>query len=104
VVDDTGERRWEAELHRLKGELLLAYSAGHDAEAATCFRQALDIARQQQAKSWELQAAMSLSRLWQQHGKRDEARALLTPIYGWFTEGFDTADLQEAKALLEELS
>ena len=103
VVDDTGERRWEAELHRLKGELLLAYSAGHDAEAATCFRQALDIARQQQAKSWELRAAMSLSRLWQQQGEWDAARELLAPIYSWFTEGFDTADLQEAKALLEEL-
>jgi predicted ATPase len=70
----------------------------------TCFQQALDLARHQQAKSWELRAAMSLSRLWQQHGKREEAYELLAPIYGWFTEGFDTPDLQEAKALLEELA
>jgi predicted ATPase len=104
VLNDTGERRWEAELHRLKGELLLACAAGHDAEAETCFRQALDIARRQQARSWELRAAMSLARLWQRQGKRTEAHALLAPIYGWFTEGFDTADLQEARALLEALS
>ena len=69
-----------------------------------CFQQALDIARRQQAKSWELRAAMSLSRLWQQQGKRAAARELLAPIYGWFTEGFDTADLQDAKALLDALS
>jgi len=104
VTNDTGEQRWEAELHRLKGELLLAGSAEHHVEAETCLRQALNIARRQQAKSWELRAAMSLSRLWQQHGKRTEARALLLPIYGWFTEGFDTADLQEAKALLDTLT
>ena len=72
-------------------------------QAEACFQQALDVARRQQAKSLELRAAMSLSRLWQQQGKRAEARELLAPIYGWFTEGFDTADLQEAKALLEEL-
>jgi predicted ATPase len=101
VANDTGERRWEAELYRLKGEVLLAHSAEKHAEADTCFRQALDIARRQQAKSLELRAAMSLSRLWQQQGKRTEAHELLAPIYGWFTEGFDTADLQEAKALLE---
>ena len=71
--------------------------------AETSFQQALAIARPQQAKAWELGAAMSLSRLWQQQGRRDEARELLAPIYGWFTKGFDTADLQEAKALLEEL-
>jgi len=104
VVDETGERRWEAELYRLKGELLLTRSAAYDTEAETCFHQALDIARRQQAKSLELRAAMSLSRLWQHQGKRAEARELLAPIYGWFTEGFDTADLQEAKALLEELA
>ena len=103
MANDTEERRHEAELYRLKGELLLARSAEHDTEAETCFRQALDIARRQQAKSWELRAAMSLSRLWQRQGKRAEARVLLAPVYGWFTEGFDTADLQEAKALLEEL-
>jgi predicted ATPase len=73
-------------------------------QAEACFQQALAIARRQQAKSWELRAAMSLSRLWQCQGKRAEAYALLAPIYGWFTEGFDTTDLQEAKALLEELS
>ena len=104
VVNATGERRWEAELYRLKGEGLLAHTTGHDTEAETCFRQALDIARHQEAKSLELRAAVSLSRLWQHQGKRVEARKLLAPVYGWFTEGFDTADLQEAKALLEELA
>jgi predicted ATPase len=72
-------------------------------EAETCFRQALDVARRQQAKSWELRAAMSLSRLWQRQGKHDEARRLLTEIYGWFTEGLDTLDLQEAQALLRAM-
>jgi len=104
VAHDTGERRWEAELYRLKGELLLRHAAGHDAEAEGCFHQALDVARQQQTKSLELRAAVSLSRLWQQQGKRIEARALLAPVYGWFSEGFDTADLQEAKALLDALA
>jgi predicted ATPase len=104
AVYNTGERSYEAELYRLKGELLLARSAAKQAEADACFRQALDVARRQQAKSWELRAAMSLSRLWQQQGKRIEARQLLAPVYGWFTEGFDTADLQEAKALVAELS
>jgi TOMM system kinase/cyclase fusion protein len=104
VAHDTGERRWEAELHRLKGELLLMRAAAHDAEAEACFHQALDVARQQQTKSLELRAAMSLSRLWQRQGKRAEAHALLAPVYGWFTEGFDTADLREAKALLATLS
>jgi class 3 adenylate cyclase/predicted ATPase len=104
VTNDTGEHRWEAELHRLKGELLLARSAEHDTEPEACFRQALDIARRQQAKSWELRAAMSLSRLWQRQGKRDAARQVLAEVYGWFTEGFDTADLQEAKALLDALA
>jgi predicted ATPase len=103
-VDTTGERWREAELHRLHGELLLAWSAENHREAETCFQQALALARRQQAKSLELRAAMSLSRLWQQQGKRAEARELLAPVYGWFTEGFDTADLLEAKALLEELS
>jgi len=103
VVDAIEERYYAAELYRLQGELLLARSAGQHTEAETCFHQALDVARQQQAKSWELRAAMSLSRLWQRQGKRAEAYELLAPIYGWFTEGFDTADLQEAKALLAEL-
>jgi predicted ATPase len=101
VTNDRGERRWEAELYRLQGELLLALSVEKHSEAETCLHQALDIARRQQAKSLELRAAMSLTRLWQQQSKRVEAYDLLAPIYGWFTEGFDTADLQEAKALLE---
>jgi predicted ATPase len=103
VVDNTRECWWEAELYRLKGELRLALSPDHQAGAATCFHQALDVARRQQAKSLELRAAMSLSRLWQRQGKRDAARQMLAEVYGWFTEGFDTADLQEAKALLESL-
>jgi predicted ATPase len=103
LIDNSGARASEAEVYRLRGEVLLARSAEHGAEAETCFRQALDVARHQQAKSWELRAAMSLSRLWQQQGKREAARELLAPIYGWFTEGFDTADLQEAKAFLETL-
>jgi class 3 adenylate cyclase/predicted ATPase len=103
LVNKNGERWWEAELHRLKGEILRQQSAP-DAEVEIYFRRALDVARRQDARSLELRAAMSLSRLWQQQGKRDEARQLLAPIYGWFTEGFDTADLQEAKALLEALS
>jgi predicted ATPase len=102
-VNNTDERWWEAELYRLKGELLSPSSMENWAEAETCFRQAIDVARRQQAKSLELRAAMSLSRLWQQQGKRAEARQLLAPIYNWFTEGFETADLQEAKALLAEL-
>jgi class 3 adenylate cyclase/predicted ATPase len=93
-----------AEAYRLQGELLLRQAVPDAAQAEACFQQSLAIAHRQQAKSWELRAAMSLARLWQQQGQRDEARELLTPIYSWFTEGFDTADLQEAEALLEELS
>jgi predicted ATPase len=92
-----------AEEYRLQGELLLRQPVPDAAQAEACFQQALAIARCQQAKSWELRAAMSLARLWQHQGKRDESRELLGPIYSWFTEGFDTADLQEAKALLEAL-
>ena len=103
LVDKTGEQFYAAELHRLQGELLLQQTVPEMQQAETCFHQALDTARSQQVKSLELRAAMSLSRLWQQQGKRDEARELLAPIYGWFTEGFDTADLQEAKALLDAL-
>jgi predicted ATPase len=99
----SGVRWWEAELHRLRGELLLQSSVAQPEEAAACFQHALAVARRQQAKSLELRAAMSLARLWQQQGRRAEARDLLVPIYGWFTEGFDTADLQDAKVLLEEL-
>jgi predicted ATPase len=104
LVNKNGEQWCEAELHRCTGEGLLARSAAHYIEAEACFQQALAVARRQQAKSWELRAAMSLSRLWQHQGKRTEAYALLAPIYGWFTEGFDTADLQEAQALLETLA
>ena len=99
----TGELRLEAELHRLKGALTLQRSQDA-AEAETCFQKAIDIARHQQAKSWELRAAMSLARLWQGQGKTTEARALLAPVYNWFTEGFDTADLKDAKELLDQLS
>ena len=102
-VDTTGECWWEVGLHRLRGELLLALPAAPHPEAETCFHQALTIARCQQAKAWELRAALSLARLWQQHGKCTAAHDLLAPVYGWFTEGLDTADLQEAKAVLEEL-
>jgi predicted ATPase len=104
LVDTTGERWYEPELHRLKGILLLQQNADNLAEAETCFHQAISIARSQQAKSLELRAATSLSKLWQQQGKRQEAYALLAPIYHWFTEGFGTADLQDAKALLDELT
>jgi predicted ATPase len=95
---------WEAELHRLKGELLLQHTVAQPEEAEACFQQALAVARRQQAKSLELRAAMSLARLWQGQGKRTEAHRLLAKVYGWFTEGFDTADLQEAKTLLAALS
>ena len=104
AVDNSGFRLLEAEIYRLTGELLLQQAIPNAPQAEAHFEQALEVARRQQAKSWELRAAMSLSRLWQYQGKRDEARELLAPIYGWFTEGFDTADLQEAKALLEELA
>jgi len=103
-VDAHAERYYAAELYRLKGELVLVRAAAYDPEAETCFQQALTVARRQRAKSLELRAAMSLSRLWQQQGTCKEAYDLLAPVYGWFTAGFDTADLQEAKALLEEMS
>jgi predicted ATPase len=104
TLAESGVRWWEAELYRLKGELLLWHSVAQLGEAEACFQQALDIARRQQAKSLELRAATSLSLLWQHQGKRAAAYDLLAPVYGWFTEGFDTADLQEAKALLAALS
>jgi predicted ATPase len=118
-VRRNGECWQEAELNRLRGELLLLASGGHDREATSspegrcvelrgarvekCFREALAIARRQEAKSLELRAAVSLARVWQQKGNRAHAYDLLAPIYDWFTEGFDTADLQGAKALLDEL-
>jgi predicted ATPase len=91
-------------LYRLKGDLLLRQAVPDEPQAEVCFQQALDIARRRQARAWELQAAVSLSRLWQRQGKRDAAHALLAPVYGWFTEGFATLEIQEAKTLLEELS
>ncbi len=103
-VERTEERFCEAELYRLKGELLLQQSPDNATEAAACFHRALDVSRNQAAKSWELRAATSLARLWQQQGKTGEARALLAPVYDWFTEGFDTADLKDAKALLAQLT
>jgi predicted ATPase len=104
VMTRTDERFYEAELSRLMGVLHLTRSPAARAEAESHMRHALNVARRQQAKSWELRAATSLSRLWQQQGKRAEAHELLAPIYGWFTEGFDTPDLQDAKALLDELA
>jgi predicted ATPase/class 3 adenylate cyclase len=104
MVDTSGERHTEAELHRLHGELRRRQAVPDAPQAEACFHRALDVGRRQQAKWWELRAAMSLAQLWQQQGKRSEARDLLGPIYGWFSEGFDTADLQEAKALLEALA
>jgi predicted ATPase len=103
VFETSGRGDMLTEVYRLQGELLLRQTTPDTAQAEACFQQSLAIARRQQAKSWELRAAMSLSRLWQQQGKRAAAHELLAPIYGWFTEGFDTADLQDAKALLEEL-
>jgi predicted ATPase len=103
-VQRNDERLYEAEVYRIKGELLLKQHVPDTAAAEQCFKQALQVARQQQAKSWELRAAISLSRLWQQEGKRDDAQELLMPVYGWFTEGFDTADLQDARVLADSLS
>ena len=103
VLEERGQGDLLAEVYRLQGEFRVRQAVSDPAQAEACFQKALNIARQQQAKSWELRAALSLARLWQQQGKHAEARELLAPIYGWFTEGFDTADLQDAKALLEEL-
>jgi class 3 adenylate cyclase len=103
-IERGGQRLCEAEVHRVKGELLLAQDASNAAHAEASFRTAIEISRKQKAKSWELRATTSLARLLNQQGKRDEARAMLAEIYGWFTEGFDTADLKDAKALLDELS
>jgi predicted ATPase len=98
----TQERWAEAETHRLRGWLM--QSLGDDVSSEGCYLQSLDVARRQSAKFWELRVANNLARLWRDQGKRREARELLAPIYGWFTEGFDTLDLKEAKALLAELS
>jgi predicted ATPase len=100
----TKERWFEAEIHRMAGEIALESPRLGAAEAVVRFQHALSIARDHKAKSWELRAAMSMARLWRGQGKQDEARELLAPVYRWFTEGFDTLDLEEAKALLEELT
>ena len=102
-AEESGERWWEADLYRLKGELLLAQSTANGAKAEACFHRALEVGRRQSAKALELRAATSLARLWADQGERAEAHDLLAPVYDWFTEGFETADLKEAKALLEEL-
>ena len=119
VTNETGVRHYEAEMYRLKGELLLQKSnvrslvsevpntqhpiPSTQAEAEACFLKAIEIARSQKAKSWELRAATSLARLWRQRSRQKEAHKLLSEVYNWFTEGFDTKDLQEAKALLDSL-
>jgi predicted ATPase len=104
LVEANNERYYAAELHRLKGELLLRQSSRSQPEAETCFQHAISIAQSQQAKSFELRATTNLAKLWQQQGKRQEAHDLLAPIYHWFTEGFETADLKDAKVLLDELA
>ena len=104
MVDAAGSHLLDAELYRLKGQLLLAGDPGAAPDAEAAYRHAIDVARRQRAKAWELRAAMSLGRLWQRQGKRDEAARLLGEIHGWFTQGFDTPDLKEARALLNELT
>jgi predicted ATPase len=104
AADEHENRHYEAEMHRLKGELLLRQGDANAEEAQSCFERAIEIARKQSARSLELRATMSLARLLDKQGRRDEARAMLADIYGWFTEGFDTADLKDAKALLNELA
>jgi class 3 adenylate cyclase/predicted ATPase len=104
TVETTKETWYEAEVHRIAGEIALMSPEPDAAKAEACFEQALAVARAQQAKSWELRAALSMARLWREQGKRDEAREILAPVYGWFTEGFDTLDLKQAKALLDELT
>jgi tetratricopeptide (TPR) repeat protein len=102
-AERTGERYYEAELYRFKGELL-RQRGGAEEEAEGCFHKAIEVARRQEARSWELRATLSLARLWQRQDKCQEAHAALAAVYGWFTEGFDTPDLQEARALLAELA
>ena len=104
LIQHTGETYYVAELHRLQGEFLLQQTPSDTAVTEACFQQALAIARRQQARSLELRAAVSLGRLWQQQGKGEAARQLLAPLYEWFTEGFDTIDPQEARALLDALA
>jgi predicted ATPase len=104
AVETTKERWYEAEIHRVTGEIALKLPQLGSSQAGAYFERALTVARAQQAKSWELRAAMSMARLWLDQDMREKARALLAPIYGWFTEGFDTRDLKEAKALLHGLA
>ena len=104
AVETAGDKWYEAEVHRIAGEIALMSLEPDAAKSEVCFERALAAARAQQAKSWELRAAISMARLWRKQGKRDEARELLAPVYGWFTEGFDTLDLKQAKALLDELA
>jgi predicted ATPase len=104
AVETTKERICEAEVHRIAGEIALRRAEPDAAKAQAYFQRALAVAREQQAKSWDLRAVMGMARLWRDQGKRDEARELLAPVYSWFTEGFDTRDLKEAKALLDELA
>jgi hypothetical protein len=104
AVETTKERWFEADVNRTAGEVALKSPKQDAKKAEGYFERAFAVARQQQAKSWELRAAMSMARLWRSQGKRDKARELLAPVYNWFTEGFDTLDLKEAKALLEELA
>jgi predicted ATPase len=103
TVETTKERWFAAEANRIAGEIALLLPEPDVAKAEACFERALAVARAQQAKSWELRAAISMARLWRDQGRRDEARDLLAPLFGWFTEGFDTHDLKEAKLLLDEL-
>jgi predicted ATPase len=104
IIDRTGERVYEAELYRLKGDLMLSVSTYNLEETECCYRTAIGISREQHTRSLELRATMSLARLLAKQGRRDEARAMLANIYNWFTEGFGTADLKDAKVLLDELS
>jgi predicted ATPase len=104
AVETAKERWYEAEVHRVAGEVVRKSPKPDAAKAKGYFERALTVAREQQAKSWELRASMSLARLWRDQGKVQQARELLAQVYGWFTEGFDTLDLKEAKALLEEMS
>ena len=104
MVETTKERWQEAEVNRIAGDIALLSPQPDAARAEAYFERALAVARKQQAKCWELRTAMSMARLWRDQGKRDEARDLLAPVYAWFTEGFDTLDLKEVKALLDELN
>ena len=103
AIETTGERWYEAEVLRVAGEIAMMSPERDTAKAEMFFDRALAVARQQQARSWELRAAMSMAQLWRDQGQRDKARDLLAPVYGWFTEGFDTLDLKDAKALLDDL-